>query len=127
MNNVITHEIPEGYKARIEGNKVIIEREFSTLEAQLYDWLSSDTGGTLSSEKMKDCANARAKEIMQIVKDGGFDLSLMVLSKLPHWEKADKIPAHEDIYFIYDGYLYNSLFYTRMPLLKILNFPQPLG
>ena len=51
-------------------NRKMTGREPSPLtefELKLFDWLSSDTGGKLLNEVMRDCAKARAKELLSIV------------------------------------------------------------
>lgn len=43
------------------------EEELTPIEISLLDWLSSDTGGEIPMEQMKEVAKNRAKELLELV------------------------------------------------------------
>lgn len=124
MNNTITHEIPEGYKARIEGNKVIIQKEYDALLQQLLIYLASDAG--LLPE---DCSimliKERGKAAIQFLPQGSIQPCVLELQKIPRWEKVDKFPIGSGMFFIDNNYLYCSLNQSRIELSALFYLPHP--
>lgn len=59
-----------GYRWDADEKKLInyVDEPFDDLEMALYDYLSSDTGGTLTQQQMRRCAKARAREIREKLK-----------------------------------------------------------
>ena len=139
MNNVIIHEIPEGYKARIEGNKVIIERDLFPLELKIISWILEDSR-LHEGEWMHDKARERAKEVMSILTedktssiiDGHIQgkpylpivpQPISADDKNPRWETPAKFPKEKDMFFINDGFLYCGLNRRRINLSTLLYLP----
>lgn len=124
MNNTITHEIPEGYRARIEGNKVIIEKEYDALMQQLLICLASDAGVlpeqcTIMLIKDRGCA------AIQFLPEGSMQPCVLDLQKLPRWEKVDKFPTGVGMFFIDNDYLYCPLNQSRIELSALFYLPHP--
>lgn len=82
MNNVITHEIPEGYKARIEGNKVIIEKEYDALLQQLLICLASDAG-VLPEQCTIMLLKDKGHAAIQFLPEGSMQPCVLDLQKIP--------------------------------------------
>lgn len=124
MNNTITHEIPEGYRARIEGNKVIIEKEYDALMQQLLICLASDAGllpEQCSIMLIKDKGSAA----IQFLPEGSIQPCVLELQKIPRWEKVDKFPIGGGMFFIDNGYLYCPLNQSRIELSTLFSLPHP--
>lgn len=124
MNNIITHEIPEGYKARIEGNKVIIEKEYDALMQQLLKCLASDAG-VLPEQCSIMLIKDRGSAAIQFLPEGSMQPCVLELQKLPRWEKVDKFPTGVGMFFIDNDYLYCPLNQSRIELSALFYLPHP--